>query len=609
MKLSQLFKKKKSDKIKMPIRRIVSNNLFMLRMVHRSVPGLLGCDIIVTLGAALTSFLASTYMLRYALNGIAEGKSFFGIATMVVVCLVARLVMGWSQSFFYNKVYPVKSCKLTNDIRKVVYEKAAQVELGCYENPEYYDTFVKAIDECTSRAQAVMGSVGNIIYVITSFSANFGLLVAIDPMLLIFSLFPLLCIPITAVANKIAYERKMEMTAANRRKEYTRRTFYLSDYAKEMRLSNMPALMLERFVDSGKRVIGIIRKYGFRVATLNYLKTECLNLLTPLSATMYAVWRTLGAGTMGYGDCVVVVNSISTVAYSLTNCSDMFLKFQDNALYIENLRKFLDYTPKITDGDKPLPEGGDIVLNNVSFRYEGAEGYTLRNISMRFGEKEKIAIVGHNGAGKSTLVKLLLRLYDAEGEITYGDVKISDFALSEYRDAFSAVMQDFHLFALPVAENVLLHPRTQEDDEVITESLKKSGLYEKVKDFENGENTVMTKEFDPNGMQMSGGEQQKLAIAHVYSKSNRFVILDEPSSALDPIAEHEMYERMSEACRDCGMIFISHRLSSAVSADRIYLMENGEVAEAGTHRELMELNGRYAEMFRHQAENYAEVTV
>lgn len=609
MKLSQLFKKKESDKIKMPIRRIISNNVFMLRMVHRSVPGLLGCDIIVTLGAALTSFLTSTYMLRYALNGIAEGKNFSSIASFILVCLATQLVLKWIQSFFYRKIYPVKTCKLTNDIRKVVYEKATQVELGCYENPEYYDTFVKAIDECTSRAQAVMNSVVNIVYVITNFSANFGLLVAIDPILLLFALFPLLCFPITAVANKVAYNRKMEMTAANRRKEYTRRTFYLSDYAKEMRLSNMPGLMLDRFVDSGKCVIGIIKKYGFRVATLNYLKVECLNLLTPLSATIYAIWKTLGAGTMGYGDCVVVVNSISTVAQSLNSFSDSFLKFQDNALYIENLREFLDYTPKITDGGKPLPGDGDIVLDNVSFRYEGAEAYTLRNISMQFGEKEKIAIVGHNGAGKTTLVKLLLRLYDAEGEITYGGVKISDFALQEYRDAFSAVMQDFHLFALPVAENVLLRPRTQEDDEVIIESLKKSGLYEKVKGFENGANTVMTKEFDPNGVQMSGGEQQKLAIAHVYSKSNRFVILDEPSSALDPIAEHEMYERMSEACRECGMIFISHRLSSAVSADRIYLMENGEVAEAGTHKELMELNGRYAEMFRHQAENYAEVTV
>lgn len=609
MNFSQLFKKKKTDKIKMPIRRIVSNNLFMLRIAHRSVPGLLICEIFFAILGAVASFLTSTYMLRYALNGIAEGKSFSGIAVFVLVCLATQLVLNWLQAFFYRKIYPVKICKLTNDVRKVIYEKAAQVELGCYENPEYYDTYVKVIDECTSRAQAVINSVVNIVYVITNFSANFGLLVVIDPILLVFSLFPLMCIPITAVANKIAYKRKMEMTAANRRKEYTRRTFYLSDYAKEMRLSNMPGLMLERFRDSGNRVIGIIKKYGFRVATLNYLKVECLNLLTPLSATTYAIWKTLGAGTMGYGDCVVVVDSISTVAQSLNNFSDSFLSFQDNALYIENLRKFLDYAPKITDGDKPLPEGGDIVLNNVSFRYEGAERYTLRNISMRFGEKEKIAIVGHNGAGKTTLVKLLLRLYDAEGEITYGGVKISDFALSEYRDAFSAVMQDFHLFALPVAENVLLRPRTQEDDEVITESLKKSGLYEKVKDFENGTNTLMTKEFDPNGVQMSGGEQQKLAIAHVYSKNNRFVILDEPSSALDPIAEHEMYERMSEACRDCGMIFISHRLSSAVSADRIYLMENGEVAEAGTHRKLMELNGRYAEMFRHQAENYAEVTV
>ena len=581
----------------------------MLRMTHRGVPGLLACEIIFAILNALTAFLTSTYMLRYALNGIAEGKSFCGIAVFVLVCLAAQLVLYWSRAFFYSKVYPVRMCKLTNDIRKMVYEKAAHVELGCYENSEYYDTFVKAIDECTSRAQAVMKSIVNVVYVITSFSANFGLLVVIDPILLIFSLLPLLCIPITAVANKIAYERKMEMTAANRRKEYTRRTFYLSDYAKEMRLSNMPGLMLDRFVDSGNRVMGIIKKYGFRVATLNYLKVECLNLLTPLSATIYSIWKTLGAGTMGYGDCVVVVNSISTVAQSLNNFSDSFLSFQDNALYIENLRKFLDYTPTITGGDKPLPEGGDIVLDNVSFRYEGSEAYTLRNISMRFGEKEKIAIVGHNGAGKTTLVKLLLRLYDAEGEITYGGEKISDFALQEYRDTFSAVMQDFHLFALPVAENVLLRPRTQEDEAVIIESLKKSGLYEKVKGFDSGENTLMTKEFDPNGVQMSGGEQQKLAIAHVYSKSNRFVILDEPSSALDPIAEHEMYERMSEACRECGMIFISHRLSSAVSADRIYLMENGEVAEAGTHKELMELNGRYAEMFRHQAENYAEVTV
>ena len=167
MKFPQLFRKKESSKLKMPIRRIVSNNIFMLRMAHRSAPGLLGCDIIVTLGAALTSFLTSTYMLRYALNGIAEGKNFSSIASFVLVCLAGQLVLNWIQSFFYKKVYPVKSCKLTNDIRKVVYEKAAQVELGCYENPEYYDTFVKAIDECTSRAQAVMGSVGNIIYVIT----------------------------------------------------------------------------------------------------------------------------------------------------------------------------------------------------------------------------------------------------------------------------------------------------------------------------------------------------------------------------------------------------------------------------------------------------------
>ena len=145
------------------------------------------------------------------------------------------------------------------------------------------------------------------------------------------------------------------------------------------------------------------------------------------------------------------------------------------------------------------------------------------------------------------------------------------------------------------------------EEERVREALKQSGLLEKVRTFPEEIHTFLTREFDEKGMQLSGGEQQKLAISHVYSGQNRFVILDEPSSALDPIAEYEMYESMMKACENCGMIFISHRLSSAVMADRIYMMDGGMVIEEGTHAGLMDQNGKYAEMFRKQAQNYAEV--
>ncbi len=594
-------------KLKLPIRKILSNNLFMLRMIHRTSPGMLSTFILINIIDASAQFISNTFMLRYAINGIGEGKSFIQIASMLLLWLAIRLAVSGVVSVYYQCFYNVKMTDVKRDIHNAVYKHAAKVELACYENPTYYDAFAKAIDECDSRADAVIDSISSLIYRVIGFSANFVLVIFIDPILLFFVLIPLLVIPMQLKINKIRYKRKMALTIENRQRDYSRRTFYLADYAKEMRLSDMPLLMLERFKESGLRTIDIIAKNGWSLATLGYLITECNEMLTALGTMMYAAWQTFGTGKIGYGDCIIIVNSIDTISYTLSNSANTLLRFQENALYIENLIQFLEHEPGLVGGDAPLPDGGDIVFENVSFRYDGAQTDALHDISMRFGRNEKIAIVGHNGAGKTTLVKLLLRLYDADGQITYGNTDIKTLPLDAYRDMFAAVMQDFHVFALSVADNVILGKRTAGDTEIVVDALKKSGFYKKAVAFPNGIDTMMTKEFDKAGVQLSGGEQQKLAIAHVYSKQNRFVILDEPSSALDPIAEYEMYNRMMAACEDCGMIFISHRLSSAVLADRIYLMENGGVIESGTHAELMAKDGRYAEMFKKQAMNYVEV--
>ena len=250
-------------------------------------------------------------------------------------------------------------------------------------------------------------------------------------------------------------------------------------------------------------------------------------------------------------------------------------------------------------------------MKNVSFRYDGAEEDTLKEISFTIKQGERIALVGSNGSGKTTLVKLLLRLYDPrEGEILLDGVNIKEMTLNSYRDCFSTVFQDFKLFSMSVRDNVLLREPCEGDNELVIQALKESGAYDRVMRMPKGLDTVLTREFDDEGVNLSVGEAQKLSLARVFAEKAPFVILDEPSSALDPIAEYTMFENMMKATEGRSVLFISHRLSSAVLADRVILMDGGRITEIGTHEELMSMKGAYAEMFTRQAENYlgSEVT-
>ena len=210
-----------------------------------------------------------------------------------------------------------------------------------------------------------------------------------------------------------------------------------------------------------------------------------------------------------------------------------------------------------------------------------------------------------NGAGKTTLVKLLLRLYDpTDGAILVNGIAVTDIRLESYRDMFATLLQDYHSFSMSVKENILLRAEREGDDEVVESALRRSGFKERVDRMDNGIDTAVGKEFDANGEVLSGGEYQKLALTHVLAKDSPILILDEPSSALDPIAEAEMYVNITASCGNKTVIYISHRMSSAKAVDHILFMENGCLAEEGTHSELMERNGGYAELFRIQAQNY-----
>ena len=281
-----------------------------------------------------------------------------------------------------------------------------------------------------------------------------------------------------------------------------------------------------------------------------------------------------------------------------------------HSLYIDNLREILDYKSSMeqTENTKDVRKGEchSIIVDNVTFGYSPDTGNILKNISIKISKGEKIALVGENGAGKSTLVKLILRLYDPQsGSMYFDDENYKDLNVDSLRKEIAVVYQDFQTFAFTIGENVLTREVSgKKEEQEVWEALKAGGLNSKVETLPDNIYTPLTNEFEENGINLSGGESQKLAIAKAICKDAGVVIMDEPSSSLDPLSEHEMYLGMFDMCKDKTLILISHRLYSTKMVDIIYYMENGSIVESGTHEELIRLNGKYARLYKIQAEQY-----
>jgi len=289
----------------------------------------------------------------------------------------------------------------------------------------------------------------------------------------------------------------------------------------------------------------------------------------------------------------------------------LYPSLQQNSVFVANYIRFINREPDIKtneDGKTPARKANSIRLSNICFSYDGKND-VLKNINMTIGPGEKIAIVGRNGAGKSTILKILLRLYaPQEGNVEMDGESAEVYKLREYRDRFGVAFQDTNIYAVSVLENVMMSPcdDSPENRETAISALKSSKLYERIESEQNGIDSICTKEFDPDGIELSGGQAQKLALARVFAKDCGIVVLDEPSAALDPISEAEMYETMLDAMADKTVILISHRLSACRNVDRIYVIEDGKVAEEGSHEELLANNGLYAQMWEIQASGYRE---
>ena len=560
-------------------------------------------------GTAL--FMLDVYLLRVIVNSVQAGSDFGGLAATTLWIAGYYGAVQMLRTVLRTLYYPISNLKIQESIQLRLFTASMEADLSCFEDSEFYDRYVKAIQEAPTRASQILDSISDMILFITYVATNGVLLVTIAPELMIWAFLPVLVGILTGKRrNRVSYEFTMRVTEQTRKRDYVRRVFYMQKYAKELRLTNIYRVLFRQMDESLRDIGRAIRQYGFKLALCESARNETVEVLVYVGSILWTSFRVLTAKTMPLGDALVVVNSISSVAYTFQDSIQRLFEFHEHSLYIENLRYFLQYEPSIRNDPKGLPVSDfrGLEFHNVSFHYAGQETEVLHQVNMRIRAGEKIALVGQNGAGKSTIVKLLMRLYDpAQGEIRLNGVDIRQYRLDEYSALFGVVFQDYQIISAPVKENVLLRScDAAGDEDLVANALQNSGIQEKVYSLPRGMDTVLTREFDEDGAVLSGGEAQKISIARIFAKDCELVIMDEPSSALDPIAEHAMYDNMMRACENKSVIFISHRLASAAMADRIYLLENGRIVEQGTHGELMRRGGRYKEMFSIQAKNYGE---
>ena len=493
-----------------------------------------------------------------------------------------------------------------------VIEKAVKIELTKYEQPEFYDRFAKALDECLTNAMDGLHSLTWATGCGLSAIAAVFLIARVDPVMLLFSLPSIIAsFYFGSKINNLQYRLRNEETRDKRTAEYVKRVFYEKKYASEIRLYNIRKVLMREHKESYdsrySTYVSLYRKINWYQQLQDIITFALPLLLTYLYVSI--ILKVSGEAKIGL--YVATLGSIDYFAWRVKTTIKNYIEAGKNCMYMNNLQDFLEMDEEtIPDGSRRIEKAlGDIDLEGVHFTYTGSDTPVIRDLSLHIKKGEKIALVGENGAGKTTLIKLLMGLYPIqEGTISIDGIDIREFDKKEYHKHFGTVFQDLQIFALPLSHNVLMkEPENEEERQLVVEALNKAQFGDKLAKLPNGIDSMVTKEFDDKGFICSGGQAQKIAIARVFAKNPDIVILDEPSSALDPIAEYNMYNNMLEASDGKTVFFISHRLSSARIADRIYFLERGQIVESGTHDELMDLDGKYAKMFRLQAKNYKEL--
>ena len=587
--------------------RAFKNNLYALKLGWQMAPGPIVHMAVSRVLGYFEWLFYSAFFMRYVINAMETEQEVASILTFLGITVLVFASMSLYNNYLEGKVWPVANAKLHKKLNLKLFEKSTNVELSCFEDSEFYNKYTLATENAANKLIETIQNIWGVLFGCIAAGIAFYLMYDIDKISVLFVIFPIIGnFVFNRGLSKIDFDRNKDMAPHNRRIAYVNRVMYLADYAKEVRLTNVFSLMKRDYREAIRGVADVTKKYTPKAVVLHWFRVQFTFSFIFEGVLIYGAYRTLVNHSMSLAKLAVLTSMMVSCTWILIGFTESLVTSFRNGLFVDNLRSFLEYEEKIPEdyaGDDPGDTIERIEFRNVCFSYKDEE--VIKNLSFELRGGKTYALVGHNGAGKSTIIKLLLRFYDpTSGEILLNGRNIKEYELQKYRALFAGAFQDYQIFSLSVMENVLMRKASPEDEPEVIRALQLAGVYEKVQSLPNGIHTTLTKEFAEDGAVLSGGEYQKIVVARAFVQKRPVKIFDEPSSALDPIAEYKLFESILQDGQDKTMLFISHRLSSVQNADWVFMLENGTIIEQGSHKKLMQNHGAYADMYEKQAVNY-----
>ena len=604
----------KDKKTKKQGTNVFKNQIFLWKLCFKTCPGYMIYHLYDAFRYQGIIFLEHVLGIRYVLR-CAEfhepfTKALFYIGLILLINIIQIIPDGL---FIYGWSYKYKP-RLYRALKEQLFQKASEIDLFCYDDPEYYNDFVLGVSESEATIDRFLNMLNMGMQAITVLFTTGVFYLMTDPIGIVFVVVSFIMrFLVSTKLNKVNYANRVKVNPHMRKRDYVSRVFYLKDYAKELRLHPRAGKQLEEeFAEADDNIITEHQKVSRIRTWLMFLRNYAVSdFLIDGVYISYLVYKAAVLHSLNYSDAVILFNRTGSLRGCLSRFADLGPAAHENSMFVDKIRAFLGYEPRLKqDVGDPVPQGpGELVLNHVSFKYNEKSRTVLDDISLTVKPGEHIAIVGYNGAGKTTLIKLLMRLYDpSNGSITYHGKDVSTLKPLDYHKRIGVVFQDYQMFGATLAENVVMDDMTKDELEKqtgkITDSLQAAGFGNKLANLPDGLFTQVTTEFDKKGVDFSGGESEKVAISRAFYKDADILIMDEPSSALDPIAEYELNKAMETAAKGKTVFYISHRLSTTRDADRIIMLEEGHIIEEGTHKQLLAKNGKYAEMWNAQAGKY-----
>jgi len=560
-------------------------------------------NVLYSLGTILLAYIGK--LILDNLGGIGQNSGIEKLILQLVCFFSFSIIMQVGQKMD-EYVCSMHNDLLRNTVTMKIMEISSSADMEFFDSPDFYDAFEMVKNDIYS----VLGVVWSMMQFVSYFISLCSAFIVIAKINVWFGIIIIVATIPTAFIGK-KYAKELYFWEINHIDE-ERKLNYISNvvsdkmYVSDIRLYNLGGHLVNYYHS-------IWSDYFHKRRNMNRAKVIWNSIISSLPfIAMFFMFLWIGKnifhGKGTIGDYSLYTGLLQTLSSSTLIFIDSVVNIYENRLKMDNIKNFSKYESKIADtGKEILDDTISIEFRDVSFQYPGTDEYVLEHVSFKIENGEHVGIVGLNGSGKSTLIKLILRFYDAtSGEIFINQKSIKEYPIQEIRKHFSTFFQQYVIFAFSMKENIAMFQENVKEEE-IKKALEYSDALDVFESLNYDLNTHLTKGFVENGVELSGGQRQKIALARSFYRNGSCVILDEPSAALDPEAEYKIFERMEELCTNKTAIFISHRLSNIVFADKVILMEHGKVLEQGTHKQLIDLDGRYAQLFNYQLSQYSKL--